>query len=411
MEWTVIIGLFFLSAFFSGSETALMSVNKLKLETKKENGDKKAKKLLGVISKPDKLLTTILIGNNFVNILLTAMVTSLSIRMFGESSITYTTIVLTIVLLIFSEITPKSLAAVFSEKVSFLVVHPIKMLMVLLTPVSFILSKFTSFIVKMITKGQEPEASVSVDEIKTMINMAETEGVFEKEEKDLLQEVLSFKEKDIREALKTPRVNIVALDIESTYEEVREIVLENGYSRYPVYKETIDQIVGMFNVKELVRWSSEQEKPLKEYIDNEVIFVLETMNIDKVFTRMKNNKKHIAVVVDEYGGTDGLVSFEDILETLIGQDINDETDQEEVLIDELTESHIICNGMLEIETLNEVFKIKLPEENTTIAGFVANEFGEIPKVGESLNYHHLKFDILEIGNTKINKIKIIKKDH
>jgi putative hemolysin len=404
--------LFFMlmSFFLSGSETALTAVNKMKIKTRADNDDPKSKSLLKLVSKPDELITAILIGNNIANIMLPTLVTIMALE-YGFN-VGIATGLLTVALIIFAEVIPKSIAATFSEKISYIVFPVISALLFILKPLTFLLSKLTRLIIKVLAKDNPDEVSFSKEELMTMVDIATTEGTFKNEETKRIKGVIDFYDMDVRDALKTPRMDIVGIPFDSSYEDVRDIVINNNYTRYPVFKEDMDNIVGVFHSKQLLAWSLEDKKILEDYTDNSPLFVIEALSIEKLFKMMLKEKKHLAIVLDEYGGTKGIISHEDIIEAMLGQEIEDETDlDEEVLIEELTDSHIVCHGKLGIRRLNEVFKVKIPEEEDILAGFLFKEFGHFPKEGESLDYHHLHFFIKEIEENKLKQVEIKKKTH
>ncbi|WP_226038217.1 hemolysin family protein [Aquibacillus saliphilus] len=405
----IAIGFFIVTSFFlSGSETALTAVNRTKIYTKAENDDIQSKKLLKLISKPNELITAILIGNNISNILLPTLVTIVAIE--HGFNVGVATAILTVLLIVFAEVLPKSIAATFSDKVAYLVAPIIRILVITLTPLTFLLSKFTSSVISLLSRGRAKETTVSKEELKTMVDIALSEGTFQHDETHHIKGAIDFYSKDVRDALKTPRIEIEGIPLESSFEHAREIVLSNSHTRYPVYKENMDHIVGVFHSKVLLKWSLDQTKKLKEFTDLDPLFVAETASIEKVFKMMLKEKKHLAVVIDEYGGTTGILTNEDIIEAMIGLEIEDETDEvEDILIKELTDSKIICHGKLAIRKLNEVFKTKIPEEEDILAGFLFKEFEGIPEEGEQLEYHHLHFKIVEIEDNKLTKVQITKK--
>ncbi len=397
-----------MSFFLSGSETALTAANKMKMKTRAELHDKKAENLLKLVSKPDQFITAILIGNNIANIMLPTLVTIIAID-YGFN-VGVATGILTAVIIVFSEVLPKSIAATFADKVSYLVAPVIRVLVVVLKPITFLLSLFTRAVIKVISNGKVEEVSFSKEELKTMVDIASTEGTFKSEETQRIKGIIDFHSKNVRDALKTPRIDIVGLPFDASYEHARDFALDNQHTRYPVYKEDMDNIIGVFHSKQLLEWSLNPERGIEEFTDNTPLFVYEFAPIERVFKMMLKEKKHLAIVLDEYGGTMGIISNEDIIEAMIGQDIEDETDDDsEVLIKELTDSHIICHGKLAIRRINEVFKTRIPEEKDILAGFLLNELGHIPVPGETLEYHHLHFEIIEVDDYKLNEVKITKK--
>lgn len=403
-----IIFFLLMSFFLSGSETALTAVNKMKIKTKAENGDKKSERLLNLVSKPDELITAILIGNNIANIMLPTLVTIIALQ-YGFN-VGLATGILTVVLIIFAEVLPKSIAATFSERIAYMVFPVIRIIMLIFKPLTFLLSRFTRLVIKFLAKDSEEPVSFSKQELMTMVDIAASEGTFRNEETQRIKGVIDFHELDVRDALKTPRTEVVGVPINSTYEQTRQIVLENKYTRYPVYKENMDNIVGVLHSKQLLEWSLNTEKSLEELMDDNPLFIFEFHSIDKVFKMMLKERKHIAIVLDEYGGNRGIITHEDIIEAMIGQDIKDETDEnEEILIYELTDSHIICNGKLALRRLNEVFKTKIPEDEDVLSGFLLKELGHFPEVGETYEYHHLHFEVKLIDENKLKQIEITKK--
>ncbi|MCM3490688.1 CNNM domain-containing protein [Alkalihalophilus marmarensis] len=398
----------FMSFFLSGSETALTAVNKTRVQSRAENNDIKAQKLLELITKPDQFITGILIGNNISNIMLPTLVTIIAIE-YGIN-IGIATGILTVVLIIFAEVLPKSVAATFSTRIAYIVAPVIRVLIVLFKPLIYLLSKFTNIVINILSKGNNEENGFSKEEIKTMVDIALTEGTFVKEESQRIKGAIDFYTKDVRDALKTPRTEIDGLPCDVTFEDARQIVMESNYTRYPIYKDNMDNIVGVFHSKLLLKWSINPSMEIKDFMDNSPLFVTEFISIERVFKMMLKEKKHLAIVIDEYGGTTGIISHEDIIEAMIGQDIEDETDDAgEVLIQELTDTHITCNGKLTIRRFNEIFKAKVPEEYDTISGFIYKELGHIPNEGETFEFHHLHFEVREMNDNKIVQVRVTKK--
>ncbi|MEA3321630.1 MAG: CNNM domain-containing protein [Bacillota bacterium] len=398
----------FMSFFLSGSETALTAVNRMKIQIRAENGDLAAQKLLKLIERPDQFITAILIGNNIANIMLPTLVTLIAINY--EWNVGVATAVLTVVLIICAEVVPKSIAATFANKVAFIVAPVISILLFVLKPLIFLLSILTNFIIRLLSRGMVQEATLSKEELKTMVDIGRTEGTFYEEESQHIIGAIDFYTKDVRDALKTPRIEIHGLPCDVSFEDARNFVMESSYTRYPVYKDNMDNIVGVFHAKFLLNWSLNPDLEIKDLMDTSPLFVAESTSIEKVFKMMLKEKKHMAIVIDEYGGTTGIISHEDIIEAMIGQEIEDETDESgEILIEELTDTQIICHGKLAIRRFNEVFKTKVPEEEDTIAGFLFKELGHIPSEGESLEYHHLHFNILKMEDNVIKQVKVKKK--
>lgn len=396
-----------LSFFFSGSETALTAVNRMKVHLRAEQGDVKAQRLQKLIAKPDRMITTLLIGNNIANIMLPTLVTTIALTRGWEVGVA--TAILTLVLIIFGEVLPKTIAATFSDRVAYLVFPVISVLVVLFKPLTWLLAQFTNIFIRIISKGTVKEATMTKEELRTMVDIASTEGTFEEEESERIKGVLDFPHKDVSDVMSTHRTDIVGISIDSTYEEVRDLILDSSYTRYPVYEESMDNIVGLFYSKKLIEWSMNPNLTLTELMDDNPVFVVQSVSVEKVFKMMMAKKKHMAVILDEYGGTLGIVTHEDIIEEMIGQDIEDETDvEDDELVFEMTDNVLMCHGRLEIEDVNEMFEVEVPEDHDTIAGFVMQQLGHVPEEGEEFTYENLHVKINEMDRNRIIRLTITK---
>ena len=402
-----IIFLLFVSFFFSGSETALTATNKMKLQTKASNNDKKAENLLNLVSKPGEFITTILIGNNIANIVLPTLVTTLAIQ-YGFN-IGLASAILTVTIIVFSEVIPKSVAAAFPERIAFLVYPIIRFFVFIFKPVTIVLNWLTGFITRALSKGQPNDVSISKEELRAMVDIADLEGTFNQGESHRIKGAFDFYNLNVKDVLKTPRVEIIALPSTATYEEVRDVVIQNPFTRYPVYKEDIDNIVAVFHSKYLISWSIEQEKSLEAFCDTAPLIVYEFHSIEWVFRKMTTERKHLAIVLDEYGGTEGILTHEDVIETMIGLEIEDETDSEsEMLVEKVTETEIICGGKITLHRLNSIFDTEIPEEEDVLAGYLLKEFNRFPEEGEVIERNNLTFKVLVIEGRTINKVQIFK---
>ena len=402
----IALGLFlFLSFYLSGSETALTAVNRRKVQFRADQGDRRAIKLQNLISKPDRMITAILIGNNIANIMMPTLVTTIAID--KGLSVGIWTGILTVIIIVFGEVLPKTIAATFSERVAYMVSPSIMLLVKLLTPLTALLGLFTNLFIRIISKGAVTKATLTKDDLRSMVDIASIEGTFEMEESNRLKEVLDFAEKDVSDVLETHRMDIIGLPIEATYEEVRDTILEHSYTRYPVYEESMDTILGVFYSKMLIKWSIDPKQTLGDLIDRNTFYVVQSASVEKVFKMMLSKKKHMAIVLDEYGGTLGMMTHEDIIEEMIGQDIEDETDDdEEVLVYEKTDTRLICHGRLEIVDAMELLSIELPMDHETLGGFVLQELGHVPEEGERFTYDHLRFEIEEMERNRIIRMTI-----
>lgn len=410
MEFIALAISLVLSFFFSGSETALTAVNRMKVQLRAEQGERMAQKLLMLIAKPDRMITTILIGNNIVNIAMPTLLTLIAIKY--DWDIALATAGLTIIIIIFGEVLPKTIAVTFADKIAYIVAPIISVLVQLLRPLTFLIAKFTNIFIRIISKGAVKEATLTKEELRSMVDIASTEGTFKEDESERLKGVLDFPHKDVEDVLETHRTEIVGIPTNATYEEVRDIILEHYYTRYPVYEESMDHIVGMFYSKTLIEWSMDPTMDMHDLIDNDPLFVVQSVSVEKVFKQMLTKKKHMAIVLDEYGGTLGIVTHEDIIEEMIGQEIEDESDEDEdILVYEMTEHRLICHGRLEIEDVNEMFKVEIPNDHDTIGGFVLQQLGHMPDSGEQFSYENLHFEVNEMDRNRILQLTITIKDN
>ncbi|MGM9920237.1 MAG: hemolysin family protein [Bhargavaea sp.] len=406
----IVLGiLLFLSFFFSGSETALTATNRMKVQLRADQGDRKSEKLLKLISKPDRMITSILIGNNIVNILMPTLLTAIAIDKGWQVGLATT--ILTITLIIFGEVLPKTIAATFSEKIAYLVFPIIRFLVIVLSPLTYLLSLFTNIFIRIISRGAVTEATLTKEDLRSMVDIASTEGTFEEEESIRLKGVMDFPEKDVSDVMSAHRTEIVGVPLDADYEYVRDTILEHWYTRYPVYEDNMDTIVGVFYSKQLIEWSMEPNSTIEDYMDREPLFVVETLSVERVFKMMLAKKKHIAIVLDEYGGTLGIVTHEDIIEEMIGQDIEDETDQEdEVLVFEMTDTRLECSGRLEMDDVMESFRAEMPDEHETVGGFVLQQLGHVPEPGDQFTYGNLDVIIEEMDRNRITRMLITRRE-
>lgn len=401
-----IVVLFIASSYFSGSETALTATNEMKLQLKAASGDKKATRLLKLVNKPDFFIPGILISNNIANIVLSSTVTILAVE--NGWNVGVATGLLTILIIVFAEVLPKSIAAAFPERIAHIVYFPTMIVLQILKPFIWLINLLTKTTVRLLGKNQQEEVTISKAEVRAMVDIAHSEGTFKAEEMYRLKSVLDFKNLDVSDVLKTHRVEIKALPIDITFEEAYEFILDNQYTRYPVFDKDIDHVVGVFHSKSMLSWAKNPEKSILEYTDMEPLFVYEFNPIDSVFKEMMQNKKHIAIVLDEYGGIEGVITHEDLIETMIGQDIEDEMDIGDSLILSQTDTQIVCDAKLSLHRLNNVFKTDLPEDADNVAGFILNQYNYLPEPGESFIYDNLEFKVVDVKERRVNIVEINK---
>ena len=378
--WSIcmIVILLIMSAYFSATETAFTSLNRIKLKNIASDGNNKAKRVLELSENYDKLLTTILIGNNIVNIMMTAVSTVLFIELYGQYGASISTAVITVIVLIFGEISPKSLAKESPEKFAMLVGRSIKICMVILTPLNYIFAKWKGILAKVFKVGSEN--TITEDEIKTIVEEAEVVGGIEAEQSELIQKAIEFNELTAEEVM-TPHVDIEAIDITMGEYEVAEIFKKTGYSRLPVYEDDLDKILGVLNQKDFHNYIIGSNKTISDFV-KPVAFVAGTMKIATLLKKLQAMKAHIAIVVNEYGGTEGLVTMEDIIEELVG-DIFDEHDaimSQEVTLLQNGSYRVMCNA--NAAKIFDYFGIDQEPEANTINGWVVLQLDKLPEKGD-----------------------------
>ncbi len=421
MDIALLVILIILSAFFSASETALSSANKIRLRSMADNGSKGAERALKVIKKYDKTITTILIGNNIVNIATSSIATLLTIAIMNNinegSGDTYgslvSTIVVTIVVLIFGEVLPKSIAKDNAESFSIFVSAPISFLMVIFTPFSALFILLKKGVAKLLrTKNS---VSYTEEELKAIIEESEDEGVLETQESNLVRSALEFDEITVDEII-TPRVSIVAVEISDDIDEVRKKFLSEEYSRMPVYEKTMDNIIGIITEKDFFK---AYEKYGSDFtirsILQEIIYLPHMLKISEVLRTMQKEKCHISVVLDQHGGTLGIVTLEDILEELVGE-IWDESDEVKSPVTFVSENVFDIYGDVSLNSLRRWFdshdiELELESEAHTVAGWVLELFGSIPKNGDKHETDEYTVTILEAANLRVSRVRFeIKKN-
>ena len=395
------------SAFFSASETALMSLSKIRIRYMQDEGVKGAKLVSSLIENPNKLLSSILVGNNVVNIAATSISTSLFIGLMGEKGVALATAVMTVLVLIFGEITPKTIAANNSEKVSLLVSKPIKAIIFILRPIVWIFNIITNIIFKLFgITNKGAKSFITEEELKTMVNVSHEEGVLEMEEREIINNVFEFGDMQAKNAM-VQRIDMVAIDMEDSYVEIIQVFKTEKLSRMPVYEETIDDIVGILNIKDIIFLSDEEIESfdIKNYM-REPFFTYEFKKITQLLEEMKLEKSQMAIVVDEYGGTSGLLTIEDLVEVIVG-DIEDEYDEEEDEIQVIKEDEYIVDGSTKIGDVNELIGVNLEsEEFDSIGGFIIGHLSRLPEENEVIEVDNIRFCIESIEKNRIKKIRI-----
>ena len=389
------------------SETALMSISKIRTRHLVEEGVKGAKGLQKLVDDPNKLLGAVLIGNNIVNIASSAIATTIATGLLGAGSgVAIATGVMTVLVLIFGEITPKSLAKQNSEKISLKVAKPISIVVVVLKPLIAVFTGVSSVFIKLF--GGDPKASepfIKQEELKTMVGVSEEEGVLEDVEKEMIFNVFDFVDAQVKDVM-IQRVDIVAINKDSSYKEILEIIRKEQFSRIPIYDDTIDNIVGVLNVKDLiVQEKNNLQFNVLDYA-REPFYTFEFKKIKEVLNEMKKTRNHMAIVLDEYGGTVGIITIEDLIEEIVG-DIEDEYDEHNEMIKVVKEDEYIVDGSAKLDDISDLIGVNMEsEELDSVGGLIIEELGRIPEEHEEVVIDNIKFVVEEVEKNRIKKVRI-----
>ncbi|GFZ34263.1 membrane protein [Clostridium zeae] len=407
-DFIILVILLAISSFFSAAETALMSLSKIRIRHLVEENIKGAKLVQKLTEEPNKLLGSILIGNNVAKIGASALATTVTARLIkSDWGVAITTAVMTILILIFGEITPKSLAKQKSEAVSLRVIGLISLVVSILKPFVWIFNRISLFFIKIL--GGETNINqqfITEEELKTIVNVSEEEGVLEIEEKQMIYNVFEFGDLQVKDVM-VQRIDIIAASVEVTYEEIIQIIKDEQFSRIPIYGETIDDILGVLNVKDLILAEDVNNNfSVKDYMRTP-LYTFEFKKITELFGEMKKTRNHMAVVLDEYGGTVGIVTIEDLVEEIVG-DIEDEYDDEtDKHIEVVKEDEYIVDGSMRINDLNELIGTKIEsEEFDSIGGFIIGQIGKMPEDNEEVSYLNTRFVVEEVERNRIKKVRI-----
>lgn len=407
IQFLALIILICLSAFFSSAETSMTTVNKIRIQSLAEQGDKRAKILLTVIEDSGKLLSTILIGNNIVNISASSLATALTMRLFGNAAVSISTGILTLLVLIFGEITPKTMASLYSEKMALSYARIIHLLMFLLTPVIFLINKLAKGVLTLLRVDDSVKGNtITEHELRTLVNVGHEEGVIEKEERQMIYNVFDFGDSQAQDVM-VPRIDVSFADVNSSYEDLIGLFREEKHTRFPVYEETTDNIIGIVNVKDLLL-TDQKDFTLRKIL-RDAYFTYEYKKTSELLMEMKENSVSFAVVLDEYGATSGIITLEDLVEEIVG-DIHDEYDVEEE--DDLTEiipgKEYLALGSARLDDLDEVLHLNIESDDyDSIGGYIIEQLDRFPEKGESVTAQSgIRLVVDKIERNRIESVHI-----
>ena len=398
------------SAFFSSSETAFVSLQRIRVQHLVENNARGAKRVARMIARPEKLLSTVLFGNTLANTAAAAIATALAINFWGERGLIYATLGLTAFLLIFAETTPKTVAVQHAERLAIFFARPLAFFSWLFTPFVIVLSRISIGLTKLFGGSTASLSLARPEEIRTMITLGEREGTMEEAEAEMLHKVFDFGDRPVREVM-VPRPEVVAIEQGAIIADFLVLYAESPLSRFPVYQENMDNVVGILSVKDVLMAEAKNTINNESTIDELVrpaYFAPETKRINELFAEMRDKNFRMCVVVDEYGGTAGIVSLTRLVEEIVGP-VGDELAEVEKDFEVINEYTFQVDGGMRIEEVNEEMELDLPEgDYETVAGFVLHLLGHIPKQNEQLRYKGLKLVITEMRGRKIEKILLTK---
>ena len=411
LQIVAIVVLVLLSAFFSSAETALTTVNKHRLRSLAEDGNRNAQNVLKLIENPAKMLSAILIGNNIVNISASALMTTFTTSVFGSKFVGVSTGILTLIILLFGEITPKSLATLYNEKIALLYIHVVAPLVVLLTPVIWFVDKLSGVIFWVLRVDRDAANNQMTEgELRTIVDVSVEDGVLEKEEKSMINNVVDFGDSKAKDVM-VPRADMALVSVDATFDEVFEIFNEEHYSRLPVYDENKDTVIGIVYLKDLFFFQNQADKKNTAFsirnIMREPFFVYEYQKTSSIMAEMRNRFVSLAIVLDEYATAVGLITIEDLIEEIVGE-IRDEFDMDELkMITKLSDNHYEIDAAMKLSDLEVSIGISLESEDyDSLGGYVIELLDHLPNVGETVKKDGITFQVVSMEKNRIDRIAI-----
>ena len=409
-QLVILLILISLSAFFSCSETALTTVNKIRIRALIEEGNKRAVILNQVTENSGKMLSAILIGNNIVNISASSLATVLATRLLGNAGVGIATGVLTILILIFGEITPKTLATIHAEKISLFVGPIFYGLMFLLTPIIFLVNKLsTGLLLLLRVNPNDKIATITETELRTLVDVSHEEGVLETEEHEIISNLFDFGDARAKDVM-VPRIDMTMLEVSASYEELLSTFEEFRFTRIPIYEETTDNVIGIINMKDVLLFPKGESFSIRSIL-RESYFTYETKKISELMLEMRKASVNIVIVLDEYGVTAGLITLEDLLEEIVG-DIRDEFDEDEdEEISLLSDGSYQIDGQIKLDEVNDLLDIHLKSDDyDSIGGYIIETLDRLPEVNDSIHVYGYTFIVDSLDKNRIEKVRIKKED-
>ena len=393
-----------LSAFFSSAETALTTVNKMRVRTLAEAGNKRAIMLAKVTENPGKMLSTILVGNNIVNLSASAIMTTLAMQTFGSKAVGAATGILTLIILVFGEITPKTVSTLNAEKIALAYANVIYWLVILMTPVIFLINQLSMGVLFLLRiDPKKKQDSITEDELRTIVKVSHEEGVIEMEEKKMINNVFDFGD-SLAKDIMIPRIDMVMVDADITYEDLLEVFREERFTRIPVYEKSTDNVIGIINMKDLLLFDQNGDFLVRDFL-RQPLYTYEFKKTAELMMEMRKTFNNIVIVLDEYGATAGLITLEDMLEEIVGE-IRDEYDEdEEDEVREVAPGEYIVEGAMKLDDLNDMLDLNLESEDyDSIGGLIIGQLEHLPEQGEEVLYENLRLIVDQVDKNRIDKV-------
>lgn len=410
LQLILLIILILLSAFFSSGETALVTVNKIRIRSLVEEGNKRAETVSRITDDSGKMLSAILIGNNIVNLTASSLATTLTADVLGNQFIAYATGLLTLLILIFGEVTPKTIATIHADKIALAYAPFISFLMWVLTPLIWIVNRFSMIVLAVLhVNPNDKGASITENELRTIVEVSHEEGVIETEEKQMINNVFDFGDSQARDVM-IPRIDMTFADIDSTYQEIIDIFRSEKYTRLPVYEGTTDNVVGIINVKDLLLYDSHEDFDVRDIL-REPYYAYEFKKTSELMEELKKTSNNITIVLDEYGSTVGMITLEDLLEEIVGE-IRDEYDEDEKdLIEKISDTEYVIAGMTKLDDFNELVGTHLEsDEYDSVGGLVIELLDRLPEQGDKISLPGLELDVDKVDKNRIESVHVYLKN-
>ncbi len=402
-----LIVLLILSAFFSSAETAFVSVNLIRMRSLAEDGNKRAKKVLKIASDSPKMLSAILIGNNLVNISASSLATTIALALWGKASVSIATGILTFLVLIFGEISPKTIATTYADKIAPAYCGIVWALMTVLTPFIFIINKISKGLLFLF--GFDPnkhKASITEDELRTIVDVSREEGIIESDEHEMISNVFDFGDSQAKDVM-IPRIDMTCISVDSTYDEIISVFREYKYTRLPVYEESVDNVTGVVNVKDLLLCENHDDFSVKEIL-RKPYYTYEFKNISELMEELRKTSNNFTIVVDEYGSTVGMITLEDLLEEIVGEIRDEYDDDEEDDIVQLGENEYLLSGSVRLDDISDILNLPEADEECddydSVGGLIIKHLERLPQNGDEVDFGDFRLVVEECDKNRIIKI-------